>query len=503
MEDPPILPPGEGSDSSSENHQNVNGDQNLVVAQANNSNVIYVAGDGNNVNFHGQGSHPPPLLPPVNIDHSIPREEYPLRQKLLNRVHDYWVEGLLVHSFHKSVLAELSMPVDRDLINLTLKDCPEFFEIDGRTLLILGEPGSGKTTILMKIAKDLISRTERDLRQQMPVVFNLSSWARESQTIEEWIVRELSEKYQVSTSLGREWVNRESLILLLDGLDEVKSEYRNACVQALNEFLGTHGNTELIVCCRTGDHQTLTNSLMLRRVVCVQPLTFEQINYYLKWTGKQLNALRQCWREDWVLRHLSTAPFMLNIMCLAYQGCKPGDIDRFGTAEDYSKHLFNAYIYRMLHGQKIVQKYPKAQQRLIDLARRMTAESQTIMLSQSPKIGFTDLDLLDLIKPVNSTDICIIATIVIIAIVVLGLEYLMSLILLIISALVFVLLILGTARLCWTALRFKNTTWKYPYPGFLNYATKKLFLRKVGSGYIFANRMLRDHFAAIPIDQKR
>jgi energy-coupling factor transporter ATP-binding protein EcfA2 len=343
MEDPPI-------------NQTSEGDQNLIVAQANNSNVVYVTGSGNNVNFHGQGSHSSSLLPRARIGYSISREEFSLRQELLDRVHDYWVEGLLTHSFHKSVLAELNMPTDQDLIELILQDCPEFSETNGRTLLILGEPGSGKTTILMKMAKDLITHTKQDLRQQIPVVFNLSSWARESQTIEEWLVCELSEKYQVSTDLGWHWVDTESLILLLDGLDEVKAKYQNACVQALNKFLGTHGNTELIVCCRTGDYQTLTNCLTIRKAVCVQPLISKQIRYYFEKAGEQLNTLSEWWQEDWELSNLSTSPFMLNIMCLAYQNCELKNIARGGTKEDYRKRLFSAYIYRMLQWQETVQK---------------------------------------------------------------------------------------------------------------------------------------------------
>ena len=54
----------------------------------------------------------------------------------------------------------------------------------GRTLLIVGEPGSGKTIALLKLAADAIDRTASDVRQQIPVVFNLSSWARKPQSIE-------------------------------------------------------------------------------------------------------------------------------------------------------------------------------------------------------------------------------------------------------------------------------------------------------------------------------
>ena len=46
---------------------------------------------------------------------------------------------------------------------------------EGRTLLILGEPGAGKTTILLKLTRDLIAQTSENLNRPIPVVLNLSS----------------------------------------------------------------------------------------------------------------------------------------------------------------------------------------------------------------------------------------------------------------------------------------------------------------------------------------
>jgi predicted NACHT family NTPase len=45
----------------------------------------------------------------------------------------------------------------------------------GRTLLILGEPGSGKTIALLQLARDLITRAAQETDHLIPVVLNLSS----------------------------------------------------------------------------------------------------------------------------------------------------------------------------------------------------------------------------------------------------------------------------------------------------------------------------------------
>jgi len=52
----------------------------------------------------------------------------------------------------------------------------DVFDEMGQNLLVLGEPGSGKTTMLLELARDTIARAEKDSDEPIPVVFNLSSW---------------------------------------------------------------------------------------------------------------------------------------------------------------------------------------------------------------------------------------------------------------------------------------------------------------------------------------
>jgi predicted NACHT family NTPase len=123
-------------------------------------------------------------------------------------------------------------------------------------------------------------------------VFNLSSWASERKTIADWLVQELNSKYQVSKALGKVWVEEQQVLLLLDGLDEVKAERREACVQALNQFIQEHGQTEIVVCSRIRDYESLSARLKLQGAICIQSLTLEQINQYLERAGEQLEAVK-------------------------------------------------------------------------------------------------------------------------------------------------------------------------------------------------------------------
>jgi Cdc6-like AAA superfamily ATPase len=392
MSDP--LPQPDPRDRITQIHQNAIGDRNQVIGQMLGGIVI------NQLTIHDRVPTTA-APPPISVAPSLTQQEYRQRQVLLNKVKEYWVKGVLETSLHARALIELGLQNRSDLVQRPFREVAEFPEVSGqalvegtsattvfeqmgagRTLLILGEPGSGKTITLLKLAEDLISRTEKDLSQPIPVVFNLSSWAKKSQAIEQWLIQELLEKYQVSKALGKQWVETESLVLLLDGLDEVKVEQRNACVQALNQFMQTHGTTEVIICCRIKDYQALNEQLVLRTAICIQPLTKAQVNQYLTQAGAQLSALLSVLHQDEELQDLATSPLLLSIMSLAYQNSASEDILQGGTRADYRKRLFDQYIKRLFERRGTTQLYPKQQTQdwLVWLAQRMTIAAQTVFL---------------------------------------------------------------------------------------------------------------------------
>ncbi|MEW6495595.1 MAG: AAA-like domain-containing protein [Cyanobacteriota bacterium] len=330
----------------------------------------------------------------------LTRQDYRERQILLNKVRNAWVKGVLEKSLHGRVLISLGLeerlnavenPValvweTPDQLQQTLppgtKVIDQFDQLGmGRTLLILGEPGSGKTTTLLELTRDLIDRAEQDVNLPMPVVLNLSSWRGGKQTITDWLVQELNSQYQVPKQTGSDWVRNGQLLLLLDGLDEVRGNIRDACVQALNQFHAQHGNTEIVVCSRIKDYEALKHRLHFQAAIYVQPLSSEQIQHYLKSIGTQLSAISTTLQTDTQLQELAKSPLMLNIITLAYQGMSIEDLPSMNL-EERRQHLFNAYIERMFNRRGVDSLYPKslAKRWLIWLAQKMVQESQTVFL---------------------------------------------------------------------------------------------------------------------------
>ena len=164
-------------------------------------------------------------------------------------------------------------------------------EAVGGKMLILGDPGSGKTTALLQLARDLADRAETDAGEPIPVLLNLSSWrGKELDTLAGWMIDELKLKYGVRREFGRKWLNDRSLGPMLDGLDELPPERQEACVLAINHFQQEHGTQHLVVCCRLAEYENFTVKLQLFGAVRLVPLDSAQIKDYLERVGTPISG---------------------------------------------------------------------------------------------------------------------------------------------------------------------------------------------------------------------
>lgn len=323
------------------------------------------------------------------------------RQAMLNRVQDFWVKGVLESSLHEEARIELGLAERRNAVaerpwDVILRtpdrpDCTlppgtkisDVFERVGRSLLILGEQGAGKTTTLLELAREMIDRAGEDPSEKIPVVFNLSSWTDPKQTIADWLTEELREKYNIPKKIAAPWVENDSLLLLLDGLDEVAPERRPACIEAINGFLEEHF-VPLVVCCRKEEYDSLDGRLNLQSAVLLQSLTPEQIDGYLERLSPDLNALREVLKGDQMLQEFAKTPLILSIMTLAYRGIPVEELQSLCSTGDHRRHLFKTYVDRMF--ERTVRTDPKLYPKedtihwLSWLARKMSEHGQTIFL---------------------------------------------------------------------------------------------------------------------------
>lgn len=286
---------------------------------------------------------------------------------LLNKVKTFWIESVLEKSIHQVALIDLGKETQAEAVanaweqvlelpdqsRQTLppdKKISHIFDEMNRALLILGKPGSGKTITLLQLAQDLIVQAETDetFTQPVPVVFNLSSWIDTQQPLIDWMVVELSNKYQIPKKIGRPWLENNRILPLLDGLDEVKAENRTACVEGINRFGEEFGLAGLVVCSRQEEYSSLPVRLKLNGAIRLQPLTLEQIYDYLDIAGSKLDVLRTTLQTDEELQEMAHSPLILGIMSLAYQDMPLDALpSRTIETEIRRKQLFDTYIERM------------------------------------------------------------------------------------------------------------------------------------------------------------
>ncbi len=191
-------------------------------------------------------------------------------------------------------------------------------EIDGK-LLIVGNPGSGKSTELLKFATLMLDQADVEPSAPIPVLLDLSAWDNEAPALENWIARRLKRLYNIDNTIALEWLRDESLILLLDGLNELGLDRQERCIDAINQFLQTTSYPHCVVCCRLEEYELGRRRLTeLNGAIYLQPLSDDQIQRYLELADRILRW--ETLQAEPTLRELVRSPLMLMIMVAVYQG---------------------------------------------------------------------------------------------------------------------------------------------------------------------------------------
>mgnify|MGYP001405785566 CR=1 FL=1 len=327
-----------------------------------------------------------------SVHNPTPEERTRNRVALANRVQKTWIDGVLKQSLFEAVLIALgwqhspesvemrpwSMKAGRPDEDGTLvppdQGIAALFDQSDGALVILGEPGAGKTTMLLSLTQELLNRQKAENAYHLvPIVFNLSSWKGNEPSLDDWLVGALDSYYDVGETVARFLVEHGELALMLDGLDEVQEEMRNECVAAINAYRKEH-LVPVALCCRVAAYRELNSKLVAQLAVTLQPLTPEQQDGYLdKLTLPAAGRLKAALHADAALREAAESPLMLSVMLGA------GDYLRLDNAEltkdGLRSAIWDAYLQNMLNRERKTQaQYPARQviEQLAWLAQGMT-----------------------------------------------------------------------------------------------------------------------------------
>ncbi|GAA2431641.1 hypothetical protein GCM10010191_51830 [Actinomadura vinacea] len=238
------------------------------------------------------------------------------------------------------------------------------FEQSSRSLLLLGAPGTGKTTQLLDLADRLLAAAETSDDQPIPVVLGLSSfddrpvprrtsfrrlpvpWTRRGSTGDEfdsanrWLFKALRQQHGLGRQVAEEWLSAHRLVLLLDGLDEVPATRRRTCVRWINHLQDRFRVPPMAVCSRDLDYADTGESLALQHAVRIAPLYREKVVAWLDSGGPALDHVRHSIDSDPTLWDLLDAPLWLHVLAAVSEPSRA----RGGTLAERRRALLDAYV---------------------------------------------------------------------------------------------------------------------------------------------------------------
>lgn len=228
-----------------------------------------------------------------------------------------------------------------------------FRQVPSGRLVVLGEPGAGKSVLAIMLTLGLLS--DRPPQTPVPVLLSVSGWDPVSESLDDWIVGTLATSYYGGQQqVPRLLLNRRMLLPVLDGLDEMPEAARRNAVRGLNEACGD--GREVVVTCRSAEYQDVIEggSPRLRKapVVEVTPVSVPDTIAYLS----EVN-----WPDgvDWepVYTHLRqhpdgpaaialSTPLALSLARGVYRNCDrdPGELLDYDSRHAIEDHLVDHTI---------------------------------------------------------------------------------------------------------------------------------------------------------------
>lgn len=293
------------------------------------------------------GGQPQEAAPPWDVDSP---EDLHARQDVLSilhhnvlqpRLHDRLAEmaHITLRLQPSAAYQGRSLPTDHKIGDL--------FTDSGRLLLILGEPGSGKTFTLLRLCRDLVPAPE-DPHSPLPVILDLASWAQEKPPLPEWIADRMQRDYRLGKRVTPAWLQHSRLALLLDGLDELPEPDRVACVRAINNYrAGSH--LPIAIASRAAEYHQLAEQLDNFAGYTLLPIDVAELDRFLSEPAHDLAAVREAVHQDQTLSDLARTPLFLYLIAITYRGLDSSDLQPLLSGTDPASrraHLYNHFIPR-------------------------------------------------------------------------------------------------------------------------------------------------------------
>lgn len=167
--------------------------------------------------------------------------------------------------------------------------------LPGRRLVVIGEPGSGKTMLLVRLVLDLLAR--RATGGPVPVLVSASTWDPVAQSLHSWLADQLAAGLPPlvvagqpdggAIAAGPALIAAGLILPVLDDLDEMASDVRKLAISRINDAL--RAGDFLVAASRTQQYQQTAQSpegtravVRSAAVIQLKPPAPDEVDRYLR-----------------------------------------------------------------------------------------------------------------------------------------------------------------------------------------------------------------------------
>ena len=140
--------------------------------------------------------------------------------------------------------------------------------------------GSGKSALLAEIALHMIDARVTGVSQYTPILLEGKAWDQQA-SWSTWVINQTKYYYGVEANITHRWLNQGSVILIIDGLDEITDAGRQSFVPQLNRWLRSAVGGRAVVACRIDSFRQNFKDIVYDQIANLQPLPYAEIENYL------------------------------------------------------------------------------------------------------------------------------------------------------------------------------------------------------------------------------
>ncbi|MBW4625596.1 MAG: NACHT domain-containing protein [Brasilonema octagenarum HA4186-MV1] len=191
-------------------------------------------------------------------------------------------------------------------------------------LMVIGDPGSGKSMLLKHLALSYAEGRLNLPEQPITVLLELHRLSDAQNSVEQYLVDALArDNFPHAERFVSHSLEQGTLMLLLDGLDEVNSSDRWRVVQQIRDLLDKHPKCRVVITCRTAVYRGEFADVVNRTLEVVE-FSDQQIRHFLgSWkrdmpTDKSIEQLMHTLHDRPRIMALARNPLMLTIIAYLY-----------------------------------------------------------------------------------------------------------------------------------------------------------------------------------------